>query len=173
VALFRATAGLWEAGAGRIVRPPAEQIMFVPERPYLPPGTLREVVLRTKRESGVPEQAIAGVLRALGLEAMLARVGGLDVERDWDDVLSLGEQQLLSVARVRLAAPAFAVLQSLGTTLAPEQVASSLRLLSDASITCLAIGKTEGSPDPFDAVLELRAAGAWSWRLASPSQGVA
>jgi putative ATP-binding cassette transporter len=154
VALFRATAGLWDAGEGRIVRPPVDRIMFLPERPYLPPGTLREVLLRTGREREAPDEEIVAVLRALDLEPVLARVGGLDVERDWDDVLSLGEQQLLAVARVRLAAPAFAVLQGLATTLSPELVARSLELLSDASITYLALGNADGSPDAYDAVLE-------------------
>jgi putative ATP-binding cassette transporter len=173
VALFRATAGFWEAGEGRIVRPPAERILFLPERPYLPPGTLREVIVRAGREGEVPDEAIAAVLRELGLDAVPERVGGLDVERDWDDVLSLGEQQLLAVARVRLAAPAFAVLQSPGTTLGPEQVARCLRLLSGASITYLILGGTGIPLDAYDAVLEVQAGGAWSWRPSSRRQGVA
>jgi putative ATP-binding cassette transporter len=172
VALFRATAGLWDAGEGRIVRPAVERIMFLPERPYLPPGTLREVLLRTGREGEVPDDEIVVVLRALGLEPMLTRVGGLDVERDWDDALSLGEQQLLALARVGLAAPAFAVLQSPGTTLDPGQVAAGLRQLSDASITCLVFANDAGELT-YDAMLELRTDGTWSWRPSSRSQGAA
>jgi len=173
LALFRATAGLWDEAEGRIVHPPVERIMFLPERPYLPPGTLREVLVRTGREREVPEEEIVPVLRALELEPVLARVGGLDVERDWDDVLSLSEQQLLAVARVRLAAPDFVLLQSLGATLGPDEVARSLKLLSEASITYVALGKAERSIDSYDAVLELRAGGAWSWHHPAGSRGVA
>src|SRR5206468_3790094 len=50
VALFRATAGIWENGSGRIVRPGLDAILFLPERPYLPPGTLRDVLVRTRQE---------------------------------------------------------------------------------------------------------------------------
>jgi putative ATP-binding cassette transporter len=169
-ALFRATAGLWEGGKGRIVRPPAAHIMFLPERPYLPPGTLREALLRTGRESQVADAEVAAVLHALALDAVVARVGGLDVERDWDDVLSLSEQQLLAVARVLLARAPFAVLQDLRATLAPEQVERVLALCSAASIAVLAFGNPALPPDAWDAVLELRARGDWGWRASHPSE---
>ena len=168
-ALFRATAGLWEGGKGRIVRPPAAHIMFLPERPYLPPGTLREVLLRTGRESQVADADVAAVLHALELDAVVARVGGLDVERDWDDVLSLSEQQLFAAARILLARSPFAVLQDLRTTLAPEQVERVLALCSAASIAVLAFGTPALLPEAWDAVLELRARGDWGWRASRPS----
>src|SRR2546428_9684084 len=109
VAWCRATAGIWENGRGRIVRPGLDAILFLPERPYLPPGTLRDVLVRTGR-ADIGDEQIATLLHGLGLESVLERTGGLDVERDWDDALSLGEQQLLSVARVVLATPRFASL---------------------------------------------------------------
>jgi vitamin B12/bleomycin/antimicrobial peptide transport system ATP-binding/permease protein len=162
-ALFRATALLEDATEGHIVRPDSRRILFLPERPYVPPGTLRELILRTGREREVSDEEIHAVLRALGLEHMLKRMGGLDVEGDWDDVLPLGEQQLLAVARVLLAAPAFAVLQSPGTTLAPEQLALALQLLSEASITYVAFGEAHGPlRDAYDAVLEIHAGGTWN-----------
>ena len=172
LALFRATAGLWDTGHGRIVRPPAEGIMFLPERPYLPPGTLREVLLHTKHEGDVADPTIVAVLGELGLEPLLARVGGLDAERDWDDALSLSEQQLVAVARVVLAAPSFAVFQSPGTTLGAEALERLVVRLSGASVGCLVFGAPAGASDGWDAVLELRPDGAWAWQPA-PKQGVA
>jgi putative ATP-binding cassette transporter len=97
-------------------------------------------------------------------------VGGLDIERDWDNVLSLPEQQLFAAARILLARPAFAVLQDLRTTLAPEQADRILALCSAASITVLAFGKPAPPADAWDAVLELRARGAWGWRASRPSE---
>ena len=164
IALFRATAGLWEASEGRIVRPPAGRILFLPERPYLPPGTLREALLRTGREAEVGDEDIFSVLRALDLESVVARVGGLDLERDWDDQLSLAEQQLFSVARIRLAAPAFALLQAFRTTLDAEQVERVHALLSGGGITCVGFGRAADAPRACEAVLEIREGGAWSWR---------
>ncbi len=163
VALFRATAGIWESGRGRIVRPGLDAILFLPERPYLPPGTLREVLVRTGRED-IGDEQIASSLHGLGLESVLERMGGLDVERDWDDALSLGEQQLLSVARVVLATPRFAFLERPRTALGSEQVDRILSLLSERSITYLTLGDGGDGLDDYDAVLELAGDGGWTWK---------
>jgi putative ATP-binding cassette transporter len=166
VALFRAAAGVWSSGEGRIRLPEADQIMFVAERPYLPPGTLREALLRTGREIDHSDERVLGVLNALGLEAVVERVGGLDVERDWDDLLSLGEQQRVVIARLVLAEPRFCVLHRVDTTLSPEQVARTLRLLAAASITAITFGGIAGLDGLYDAVLDLRADGSWSFEPA-------
>lgn len=162
-ALFRATALGRDTMEGRIVRPGFGRISFLPERPYVPPGTLRELLVQSGREHVVRDEEIQDTLRALGLETMLQRVGGLDLEGDWGNVLSLGEQQLLAVAHVVLSAPTFALLQSPATTLAPEQLDQTLRTLSDASITYITFGGADGSLDAYDAMLELHAGGAWGW----------
>src|SRR5947208_4432036 len=163
VALFRATAGIWENGHGRIVRPGLDAILFLPERPYLPPGTLRDVLVRTGRED-IGDEQIASSLHGLGLESVLERMGGLDVERDWDDALSLGEQQLLSVARVVLATTRFVFLERPRTAFGSEQVDRILSLLSERSITYLTLGDGGDGLDDYDAVLELAGDGGWTWK---------
>jgi putative ATP-binding cassette transporter len=165
VALFRAAAGVWSAGEGEIQLPEANQIMFVAERPYLPLGTLREALLRTGREIDHSDERILGVLGALGLEAVVDRVGGLDVERDWDDLLALGEQQRVVIARLVLAEPRFGVMHRIDTTLNPDQVARTLRLLASASITAIVFGGSE-TGGGYDAVLDLHADGSWSYEPA-------
>jgi len=161
VALFRATAGIWENGSGRIVRPGLDGILFLPERPYLSPGTLRDVLVR---EGVIGDEQIATVLHGLGLEPVLERTGGLDVERDWDDVLSLAEQQLFSVARVVLAAPRFAFLERPRAALGSEQTDRILSLLWERSITYLTLGDGGDSLGDYDAVLELAGDGGWTWK---------
>ena len=167
VALFRASAGVWSAGSGRVRRPPPEQIYFVAERPYLPLGTLREALLHTGQEVSRTDAEILEVLTALGLGQMLERVGRLDVERDWDDLLSLGEQQLVVIARVVLAEPHFAMLHRIETTLGPEQVAATLRLLADAGVSPVVLSESDALRDRYDAVLDLRADGSWGWSTGS------
>ncbi len=167
VALFRATAGMWDAGEGLIIRPGLEQILFLPERPYTPPGTLRELLLPTGQENAASDDRIRATLRLLDLEAVLARAANLDAEQDWDDILSLGEQQLLGFARVLLAAPRFAFLHRQSTVLSPGQVDQILRMLSDRSITYLTIGDADDKLDNYDAVLELAGDGGWTWKLVS------
>jgi putative ATP-binding cassette transporter len=162
-ALFRATALDRDVPEGRIVRPEPERLLFLPERPHVPPGTLRDLIARTGGEHEVDEQRLQTALAALGLESAVKRVGGLDVEGDWGHSLSLGEQQLFGLARVYLAKPAFAVLQSPATTLAPEQLARALAWLSDEGITYVVFGGN-AAPEAYDAILELHAGGTWSLR---------
>jgi putative ATP-binding cassette transporter len=177
VALFRATAGIWSAGSGLIARPEASQLYFLPERPYLPPGTLRDLLIRTGQEHLVSDQRIMDVLRELNLEPLLARIGSLEAELDWDDALSLAEQQLLAIARLLLAAPRFAFLDRISTALNPEDVAHILKLLSKHSITYLTLGRsrhgkrdTDDKLEDYDAVLELADDGSWAWRRIKAGQ---
>jgi putative ATP-binding cassette transporter len=165
-ALFRETALGGEAVRGRIIRPPAERILFLPERPHVPPGTLRELLGGTGHESLIDGAAIDAVLSELGLTQAVKRVGGLDCEGEWGHSLSLGEQQLLAFARALLAAPAFVVTQSPSTTLAPEQLARALGLLSEASISYVTFGGMVAPEGAYDAVLELHANGSWGFRRA-------
>jgi putative ATP-binding cassette transporter len=172
IALFRATAGIWRAGEGRIVRPGVEDIFFLTERPYVPPGTLREVLLRTGQERVIPEGRILATLRLLDLEQVLARADGLDTEKDWDDILSLGEQQLLAFARLLLAAPRFAFLDRPGTTLSLGQLDQILPLLFENSIAYLTLGNGDDRLEHYDAILELADDGGWKWRSIREGQRI-
>jgi vitamin B12/bleomycin/antimicrobial peptide transport system ATP-binding/permease protein len=161
VSLFRASAGLWKAGTGRIVRPSPGQILFVQERPYLPPGTLRDAVLRTAHEQDVDDARIGAALRAVGVEEVVDRAGGLGVERDWDDALSLADQQRISFARVLLAAPRFAVLEGPGTLLGAEAAARFLEELRTRSITAVTFASDDALAAHHDIRLVLETDGTW------------
>jgi putative ATP-binding cassette transporter len=163
IALFRATAGLWDSGEGRIVRPPPDEIQFLTERPYLPPGTLRQAVVRTGREQDLADARILEVLRALGLDGALEKAGGLDVERDWDELLALGEQQMLSFARLALAAPRYAVLDRPETVLGAEAVGRALDFMADRAITIVTFASEPALADRHDALIALAADGSWSF----------
>jgi len=163
IALFRATAGLWDAGEGRIVRPPADEILFLTERPYLPPGTLRQALVPTGRERELAEARILEVLHELGVAGVLEKAGGLDVERDWGELLSLGEQQALSFARLALAAPRYAILDRPQTVLGVEAVASALDFLAEQSITVVTFASDPALAARHDARIALAADGSWSF----------
>jgi putative ATP-binding cassette transporter len=163
VALVRATAGIWEVGEGRIVRPHFPLFRLLPEKPYLPPGTLRELIVLTGDERIVTNQQIEDALCKLGIENILPRIGGLDIERAWHDILSLDEQQLVSCARMLLAGPRFALLDRIGSALGAEQVDLVLSRFSDRGITYVAVNNTRYRPEHFDAILELASDGSWAY----------
>jgi putative ATP-binding cassette transporter len=162
-ALFRATAGTWDAGEGRVIHPGCDQLLFLPERPYVGPGTLREL-LSSAADGTASEEHLTRVAQVFELTAIIARAGGLDVEHDWDDFLSLREQHLLTFARVCIARPQFVFLDRISNTLDAEQLARMLKFLSEHSVTYLTIGGLEDHPGDYDAVLELSPGGAWKWQ---------
>jgi putative ATP-binding cassette transporter len=101
--LFRALAGLWPWGRGRIVRPTGEQIFYLPRgTPYMPRGTLREVLAYPKKADNFADAAFKRSLFRLGLERLAPL---LDTTQRWDRELSQDEQLSLAVARILLQAP--------------------------------------------------------------------
>lgn len=115
-AMLLATAGLWQDGEGRICRPGPGDIMFVPQRPYAASGRVRDILLSGLNHD-VPENQLQAVLKEVGLDQPVAREGGLDAEREWATVLSAGELQALTLARLLLASPRFAFLDDPARTL--------------------------------------------------------
>lgn len=162
MALFRATADLWEHGHGRIVRPSRRCISFVPERPYLPPGTMREFLVAPSCSVPASDERIHAVLGRIGLEETLARIGGLEIEKDWDDLLSLGELQRFAVARMLLVTPDFAVLDRIETTLEAQCMHDVLAMLDEENISYVMIGRGDSEPGRYDLVLELTGTGPWT-----------
>jgi len=108
--LLRAMAGLWHSGSGRIIRPDAGEMLFLPQRPYMLLGTLRSQLLYPRQDSGIADEELLLLLERVNLPDIVRQFGGLDVELDWAKVLSVGEQQRVAFARVLLAAPRFALL---------------------------------------------------------------
>jgi len=159
--LFRASADLWDKGDGTILRPGLDDMMFVPERPYLPPGTLREALLHTGTEKQVTDEQMLEILHSLKLESVLRRIGGLDNERKWSDLLSLSEQQLLAFARVLIAAPSFAFLDQPSRALSDAQVHELLRRLRDRGITYLTLGDDDDI-SYYDQLLDIAEDGSWT-----------
>jgi putative ATP-binding cassette transporter len=161
VALFRATAGMWGPGEGRVVVPGGGQLELVPERPYLPPGTLRQLLAGDPGATFSDDQ-ILGALRTFGLEGIVARAGGIDVERKWGDILSLSEQQLVCLARLLLARPRYAFLDRVDTALDTGEIDHVLRVLTEHGITYLSVGNAEDRLAFYDAVLEITDDGLWT-----------
>jgi putative ATP-binding cassette transporter len=168
-ALFRAAAGLWARGSGSINRPARHRVMFLPERPYLVPGTLRDLFLTAAQQAAPSDERILDVLRKVHLEGLVQRVGGLDAERDWGTALSLREQQLIAFARLLLAEPDFAFLDDAASALDESRRAQVYRLLSGTSISYISVGDRQpGVLGCHDTVLELRPDGTWSAGPANP-----
>ena len=104
--LLRAMAGLWTRGEGLIRLPAPSTLMFLPQKPYMMLGSLRQQI-QYPHHTGVDlsDAQLQACLEAVALPDLMARMGGADTVRDWRQVLSLGEQQRLAFARVLVARP--------------------------------------------------------------------
>ena len=144
--LLRAIAGLWSNGSGEIVRPSSDQIYFLPQRPYCPPGTLRDQLLYPKTEltddydgtldgwsrpidqrridwSSLSDQELLDVLASVDLADLASRIGdgdpirGLNTVLDYSNTLSLGEQQRLAFGRVVINRPNLVIMDECSSAL--------------------------------------------------------
>lgn len=115
--LFRAVAGLWPWGSGRIGLPPAERVMFMPERPYIPDGALRDVLAYPGSPHEFAEQEFLTALTRMGL-SHLSR--WLDRIARWERELTEQELQGLAFARVLLHKPRWVFVDEAIESLAPE-----------------------------------------------------
>jgi putative ATP-binding cassette transporter len=161
--LLRAVAGLWTAGEGRVERPPLSEMMFLPQRPYMALGSLRRN-LTYPGAAAVGDDRLRAVLERVDLADLPERVGGLDAELDWADVLSLGEQQRVAFARLLLLRPRYAVLDEATSALDLPSEDRLYRLVVEGGTTLVSVGHRPSLRRYHRAVLELPGDG--TWRLA-------
>jgi vitamin B12/bleomycin/antimicrobial peptide transport system ATP-binding/permease protein len=161
--LLRALAGLWTQGAGVVERPPLSQIFFLPQKPYMILGSLRDQLLYPRQDREVSAEEMRSALAMMRLEDLPQRVGGFDVELDWADVLSLGEQQRLAFARLLINKPAFAVLDEATSALDPDNEANLYRRLKEMGIRYISVGHRRSLLDYHERVLELQGPDRWRW----------
>ncbi|KAM0720472.1 hypothetical protein Q7P37_004608 [Cladosporium fusiforme] len=138
--LFRILGGLWPVYGGKVRKPPSEDIFYIPQRPYLSKGTLRQQILYPDglfemRKKGVTDHDLMDILRVLGIDTLLGLPtstkasatdpskptnNGLDTEAEWTDILSTGNQQRIAAARLFYHAPKYAILDECTSSVTAE-----------------------------------------------------
>ena len=151
--LLRAIAGLWPFGRGRI-RVGAGRCLFLPQRPYLPLGTLADALVYPRSAAELPRDNLAEALRTVGLPELVDR---LEEEANWAQRLSIGEQQRLAFARVLLARPEIVFLDEATSALDEAAEVSLYRLLREApwKPTIVSVGHHGTLRRFHDAVVDL------------------
>jgi len=151
---FRALAGLWPWGAGRIAWPKGEAPFCMPPKPYLPPGTLSEVLAYPLKVENFPAHVFTDALDRLGLRALAPM---LDLSRRWDRELSDEEQQSLVFARLLIHAPRWVLIDEVLDSIDEEMRMRVLDIfakeLKDTAV--IHIGRAEAGNPIFARVLHL------------------
>jgi putative ATP-binding cassette transporter len=152
--LFRALAGLWPWGAGRVTRPRGEELLYMPRTPYLPPGTLREVLAYPANTDKFEAADYGAALTRLKLERLIPM---LDIPHRWDRELSEDEQQTLAFARLLLHAPPWVLIDEVLDSLDDDARQSILDLFGkDLEHTgVIHIGRVDAHDHVFSRVLHL------------------
>ncbi|MBJ6127012.1 SbmA/BacA-like family transporter [Microvirga splendida] len=153
--LFRAIAGLWPWGSGQIQIPPGDQMMFLPQRPYLPLGTLRAALCYPAAPDAFTNDEVTAALERCGLGDFLAAI---DENRRWDQSLSLGQQQRVAFARVILHKPRWIFMDEATSALDDDNQASMLSLFENelAGASVLSIGHRPGLEEFHTRTLQIR-----------------
>lgn len=138
--LLRALAGLWNSGTGIIVRPELEEMLFLPQRPYMILGTLREQLIYPNAKVDLSDEELHQVLHRVNLSDLAERFGGFENEQDWSDLLSLGEQQRLAFARLLVTKPRYAILDEATSALDINNEEHLYSLLLETGITFISVG---------------------------------
>lgn len=126
VTLFRAVARVWPWGSGRIALPAHTRVYFMPQRPYLPAGSLRHALCYPDSGEALPDEKASAVLAQVGLPYLTKR---LYDSAPWEDTLALVEQQRLGFARLLLRRPDWIFMEDATDALDPEAESEMLRLL--------------------------------------------
>ncbi|MFM7267650.1 MAG: ABC transporter ATP-binding protein/permease [Cyanobium sp.] len=158
---LRLVSGLWPAASGAVERPPLGELMFIPQKPYMLLGSLREQLCYPQPPDRFADDQLRHVLEEVRLPELVQRYPNLDIKQDWPRLLSLGEQQRLAFARLLLNAPRFVVLDEATSAL---DVATEKRLyeqLVQRDLAFVSVGHRPTLVDYHDTVLELDGTGGW------------
>ena len=160
---LRLVSGLWPPAAGSVQRPPVGELMFIPQKPYMLLGSLREQLCYPQPPDRFSDDQLRHVLEEVRLPELVRRYPDLDIKQDWPRLLSLGEQQRLGFARLLLNSPRFVVLDEATSALDVATEKALYELLVQREMAFVSVGHRPTLTVYHDTVLELHGNG--SWRL--------
>lgn len=159
---LRLASGLWPAsGGGQLQRPPAGEMLFIPQKPYMLLGSLREQLSYPLQPDRFDDDQFRAVLKEVRLPDLVNRYPDLNVKQDWPRLLSLGEQQRLAFARLLLNAPHMVVLDEATSALDVVTERHLYDLLCRREISFISVGHRPTLREFHDTVLELDGKGGW------------
>jgi putative ATP-binding cassette transporter len=158
---LRLVSGLWPAASGQVERPPVGELMFIPQKPYMLLGSLREQLCYPQPPDRFNDSQLRHVLQEVRLPELVQRYPDLDIKQDWPRLLSLGEQQRLAFARLLLNAPRFVVLDEATSALDVGTEKLLYELLVERDLAFVSVGHRPTLVDYHDTVLELDGTGGW------------
>ena len=158
---LRMVSGLWPPSHGTVERPETGDLLFIPQKPYMILGSLREQLCYPADEQRFSDDQLRHVLDEVNLGTLSSRYPDLDIKQDWPRILSLGEQQRLAFGRLLLNAPRFVVLDEATSALDVDTEDHLYSLLRQRDLAVISVGHRPTLKSYHDTVLELSGNGEW------------
>ena len=158
---LRLVSGLWPPAAGEVERPPLSELLFIPQKPYMILGSLREQLCYPQDPQRFSDEHLRSVLEEVRLGALVQRYPDFDIKQDWPRLLSLGEQQRLAFARLLLNSPRFVVLDEATSALDVSTEKHLYDLLTQREMAFVSVGHRPTLKSFHNLVLELDGQGGW------------
>ncbi|MEB3353139.1 MAG: ABC transporter ATP-binding protein/permease [Cyanobacteriota bacterium] len=158
---LRMVSGLWPPAAGTVQRPPEGDLLFIPQKPYMLLGSLREQLAYPLDPERFSDAQLRHVLEQVRLPELVQRYPDLDIKQDWPRLLSLGEQQRLAFGRLLLNGPRFVVLDEATSGLDVSTERHLYALLAERDMAFVSVGHRPTLTAFHDTVLELDGIGGW------------
>ncbi|AAP99125.1 MULTISPECIES: ABC transporter ATP-binding protein/permease [Prochlorococcus] len=159
--LLRMLSGLWKPSQGQIDAPKKGDLLFIPQKPYMILGSLREQLCYPTDQNKFSDEHLRAVLNEVNLTSFIDRYPDLTIKQDWPRILSLGEQQRLAFGRLLLNSPRFAVLDEATSALDINTEQHLYSLLRKRDLAVISVGHRPTLIDFHDSVLELNGDGSW------------
>ena len=158
---LRMVSGLWPPASGSVERPPVGELLFIPQKPYMILGSLREQLCYPMHSDRFSDEQLRHVLEQVRLGELVQRYPDLEIKQDWPRLLSLGEQQRLAFARLLLNSPRFVVLDEATSALDVATERHLYGLLAEREMAFVSVGHRPTLTAFHDTVLELDGSGSW------------
>ena len=167
--MFRLLGGLWPIFGGKMTRPGSDQIFYIPQRPYLPNGNLRDQIiyphdkLTMMKKKNIMDRDLREIVKKVKLESIIDREGGWDSVNDWNDVLSGGEKQRMAMARLIYHKPTFALLDECTSAVSVDVEGFMYTYAKEIGITLITISHRPTLWKYHDYLLKFDGTGSWEF----------